>query len=1481
MKHFAHKSRLRSVISVAISAAMIVSLIVVPAFASTDATLGTLNAGTSGIAGYVTTDANGDPGTSNPGLNGTVSIAVTGTPGVNAFQVSAASYTATGLVTPVNQLSTPLNVITDTEQLRITVVDADAGNPALWAASQTPRVYWDATMTVTPTTTVQGVVDQINSYFAGLDLTSVAADAASARLLEGYFRVAATQPQAPSAGQAIRLTKTRAGLGSIVFAWDMDTPGADANPGVADVLFGEGIDWTIGSGAPNGFGMGTSPSNYSVNATFTPINGTAYSLNSGDTGVGSYDSATPYADEFNLNGVDAVTGQFTGLVIDNGFGYPWDDDWYIPMATANRATVMPGTISFDLGQGVRNPRYTEDDTWIVPNTGNNTIGTAVAGKVETFTVALDHPHVDAGFTRQGAINGIRVLYPKGFTFAPSNYATSSAQADGYGAQSVTTSNTEFGPMVTIENIQWPAEHPANEYLDVYTALRAPTQAGLYGPGAGSLTPDDGLKVWIRNVGTGLDEWVPLFCEPNNDGPLSIQVAPDAVAKVDLVKNADNRADGKVLLTAAAYDQYGNAVTGVTFNDPAINNDVHNTGTLSRTAPGDNSWVWNLSEVPMINTATLTYTVGLSTFTDAVSIDTIGVGEPAKVIIEPTDNKTAYAYGDYASFSLKLLDANNKGTSWMDDHDWHVYTALAVEQNGTERGSGMKFFNHGWSQSSNSSAVSALPGSFDFIGLNPLRGEQAITLVAQANAGMVLEAPFTTITVADAPSTWVHGVPTGISIVAEQPTPGDWAVDDDIYNDRAWYGVEKAQFGWALADGSDAVTFTAQVVDAFGDPVTGANVTGKNVYWDIERFTGTRGTFPTGQSYETTTDANGRSTASVKSFRATQDVRSVPGWSGPHGDDSWFTPVYVEVEDVTTVAQDWAHPCTDQVRTDNYGFTYFHGGQMDASLEQTVEGNDKDIVLVGDSVGYTAEVTDPAFGTAVAGWPIKFTTTFGSFDASGTKSLETVSGSDGKATVRVTSPDKGTAYITAIDRELAAITDSVDFTEWATRTEVLSTDVAGDRAVSAVRFWFENVKTGARLIWDNTTIAPFGKKDSGYWVYGRDAAGLLKHTNEVQNVTAVDTNADGKYDAYQGNIPALDSPTYTGPGDPALAAVPRLESAGERYALIGGSFWGGSMVNNVFFNGETILAAPARPTTTFVKTADLVAETSQFSEDVAVRGAGYTPGKTAPEFTDWVEVYLGDITSATSGAKYIGRAPVGRDGQLLPTGVWGYEQQNYLRRLSPGLYDITVDGLVFKNGLEVKNWFKQSWISIDNKTPEVSYIDGSKDHKIQVNAFGSEWMEVFGGSLRLSNYSDGNQTWSTFKLPANSMTNGLHNVVARIQWDDNYFTRAVAKYYIIHKMAFSSVKVSASGRKLNISGSVKAAAEANGSKNFAVKLTIQKRVNGTWKKYGSKTVSTNGAATNAYSTTYTVKSAGTYRVVASHSDSAHAASSKTSSSKSVK
>jgi hypothetical protein len=1478
VKHFAHKSRLRSVISVAISAAMIISLIVVPAFASTDATLGTLNAGTTGIAGYVTTDSNGDPGTSNPGLNGTVSIAVTGTPGVNAFQVSAASYTATGLVTPVNQLSTPLNVITDTEQLRVTVVDIDAGNPALWAPSQTPRVYWDATMTVTPTMTVQGVVDQINSYFAGLDLTSVAADAASARLLEGYFRVTATQPQAPSAGQAIRLTKTRAGNGSLVFAWDMDTPGADANPGVADVLFGEGIDWTIGSGAPNGFGVGTSPSNYSVDATFTPINGNAYSLNTPGTGVGAFDSATPFTNEFNLDGVDPVTGQFTGLLIDNGWATPWDNDWYIPMATANRATVMPGTITFDLGQGVRNPRYTEDDTEIVPNTGNNTIGTAVAGKVETYTVMLDHPHTSSGeaLPLQGTINGIRVLYPKGFSFAPSNYATSSAQDDGYGAQSVTTSNTEFGPMVTIENIQWPAVHGPNEYLDIYTALTAPTKAGLYGPGAGSLTPDDGLKVWVRNVGTGLDQWVPLFCDPNNDGPLSIQVAPDTVSRVDLVKNADNRADGKVLLTATAYDKFDNVVPGVVFNDPAINNDVHNTGSLARTAPGENSWVWNLSEVPMVNTATLTYTVGLSTFTDAVSVDTVGVGEPAQVIIEPVGGKTAYAYNDALFVSMKLVDANGKGTSWMDDHDWHVYSALAVEQDGDEHGTSQKYFNHGWSQSANSFSTSALPGTFEFSGLNPLWGEQAITLVAQANAGMVLEAPFTTITVAGEPSSWVHGVPVGVKVVADKPTPGDWAVNDDVYNNRGWYYLDKEQFGWALADGSDAVTFTVQVVDAFGDPVTGANVTGKNVYWDIERFTGTRGTFPTGQSYETVTDANGRSTASVKSFRATTGVRSLPGWSGPWGDDSWFTPVYVEVEDVTTAAQDWAHPCTSQVRSADYGFTYFHGGQMSASLEKTVEGDSKDIALVGDSVGYTAEVTDPAFGTPVAGWPIKFTTTFGSFDASGTKSLETVSGSDGKATVRVSSPDQGTAYVTAIDRELAAITDSVFFTEWATRTEVLSTDVAGDRALSRVRYWFENVKTGARLMWDNLApIYSLTNGDGGENVYGHDSAGLLHNTNQTINTAAVDTNADGKYDAYETDIPALDD-SYT-----KVSSVPRLESAGERYALIEGSFWGGAMVNNVFYNGEWIWPAPARPTTTFVKTADLAAETSQFSDYVSVRGAGYTPGKTAPEMTDWVEVFLGDITSATSSAKYIGRAPVGRDGQLLPTGVWDYYNDDYLRRMSPGLYDITVDGLVFKNGLEVKNWFKESWISIDNKTPEVSYLDGSKDHKVQVNAFGGNVYDVYGGSLMLRNYADGEQTWSTYVLPAGSQTNGLHNLSAKIRWDDSYITRVVTKYYIIHKMSFSSVKVSASGRKLNISGSVKAAAEANGSKNFAVKLTIQKRVNGVWKKYGSKTVSTNGAATNAYSTTYTVKSAGTYRVVASHSDAAHSASSKTSSSKSVK
>ena len=300
---------------------------------------------------------------------------------------------------------------------------------------------------------------------------------------------------------------------------------------------------------------------------------------------------------------------------------------------------------------------------------------------------------------------------------------------------------------------------------------------------------------------------------------------------------------------------------------------------------------------------------------------------------------------------------------------------------------------------------------------------------------------------------------------------------------------------------------------------------------------------------------------------------------------------------------------------------------------------------------------------------------------------------------------------------------------------------------------------------------------------------------------------------------------------------------------------------------------------------------------SLSGNGYTPGMKMPEQSDMVEVYLGDITKAydpldlTHVQPFLGVAYVGKDGSLLPVGIWNH---GAVARMAPGFYDITVDGLVFKDGLEIKNPFNSSdmaWISIDGKRGDVVYINGSKSHVVQFNARGADSRTLFAGSLELAQDMPNS---GRYTLQPNSMTGGKRTMFGTAVWNESnsvlddilgalgkggFTVTTQQAFYVQQSLKLSSTSLSASGRTLKLSGKVAGPAEANGSTAFAMKVQFQKKTNGKWKNYGA--VKTVAASNGKYAFSYRPASKGTYRAKVSHSDMAHPSSYKYSNSKASK
>ncbi len=1456
MKSLSKKSGFRSATSVALSLALLLSLVAIPAFGADPAipttyVAGSLVAGSTGIASVV-------EATYPEGLVGTVTVETSCTPYV-----------------PAEILLQPLGNPTLGGS---TVANDPAALTLRIAAQGVDGSVLTTDVVCQASDTFDAVLARVNSQVGAA--SSVPDDVKIFAGRKGDFN----QPY-------FRLQKAGATPNpSYLQIWDTYTAGPLLK-GVADLLvFGPASiteQRDTGPALPGNSGDGSRVQGNGANGTvepfpangwyFDPLLGSRFAtatIEYGSWAEGVVGRANWRAQ------VDTMTGQYTGIrIIDTGSSVEPTISAYL--ATASRsASIGTGKLTFRLGNGERKPAANYGVT-IAPNTGSPfKTGTVVAGKTETFTVTAPLPAVPADWAGlEDAYNGIRVLYPKEFTFSGTGNATASPAP---ASQSVVTSNTAYGPMVTVTGFVTAAG--VVPPITVQSTLVATQTAGVYNT----------VKVWIRNVGTNGETWVPLFCPPNS--PMSISVAPDVVSRVGMEAER-NRAGGKTLLRAIAYDKFNNKIPNPVFPTPTISGTSD--GAAIAAGPTSDQFIWTLAKTAGANTANVSY----ASVAGSLTVNTTGIGEPATIKVVPVDSdgkhwgtpKTTWLNAENPAFYLQLVDANGNPTSFLNDSagfedDLFSFRSVSVE--GVDHSRNNIHIEHLWSRSSFtlSGPYSGIPGNFGF---GSAFGPDTWTLLATANGGIVAPAPSSTITISAKDPAKV-GVPAKLRVSAVATAPAEYAVNDYIYNDKS-DDFDDSAFGYAKGDGTESVALTAQVVDAYGTPVTGSTVANVPLTFTLDKFAGANGILPTGYVYDTRTDASGVATVTVKAYRGTFKTEYVPDF----GDSSWFTPIRASIAITSTT--DWANPCSAATAWEGYGFTYFHGGQMSASLEQTPECEDKDVLLADgtDSAKFEACVKDPAFLTPVANWGVKFTTNFGSFDASGTKTVETTTGADGKASVTIkssTANDAKTpkATLWAIDRQRTAVMKEVTFTDWKAVAQVLEpTKRAGDRAYAKVRVSYENFKTGAKLMWDKCDGA--FSADSAH-VYGPQlacqasgchgpclpdpcsdmAATCALHTNHTKwaSKAETDTNGDGKYDSVDILIPAKDAEddSHT------------LESAGKRYALVGGSVTGRMWNGTVFYNQKSIVAAYARPEVNFIKEATLNAEGTQFSTGMSVTGTKFTPGEGAPDYVDAVDIYLGDITTvdtmqlADSGPFHgqdphlLGKAYVGRDGSLLPVVAASAK----LAQMAPGSYDITVDGLVFKNGLTIKNMFGMASVVIGNakRASGVYFVNPRMKYPVNVNAFGADKVEVWAGATKLA-YSS---STGMFTLPASRIPAGLSYITAKAMWSNGYTTVVNVKVYRQSPLKFTTPSLAVSGRTLRVAGKVSGTPEINGSTAFLIRVSFQRNISGRWVTQSVKYVR---ASRGAYRAAATANAAGVWRAVVFHYDAAHPTSQKASNSKSVR
>ncbi len=164
----------------------------------------------------------------------------------------------------------------------------------------------------------------------------------------------------------------------------------------------------------------------------------------------------------------------------------------------------------------------------------------------------------------------------------------------------------------------------------------------------------------------------------------------------------------------------------------------------------------------------------------------------------------------------------------------------------------------------------------------------------------------------------------------------------------------------------------------------------------------------------------------------------------------------------------------------------------------------------------------------------------------------------------------------------------------------------------------------------------------------------------------------------------------------------------------------------------------------------------------------------------------------------------------------------------------------------------------------------------MDAIGSTAIEVWAGPTKLA----GTLSSGLFILPADRLKAGYNNITARAIWENGSFQVGSAKVFRMSKPRFTYPTMTASGRLLTIRSRMIAPAEANGAKNFLVRIGVQRLVNGVWKTYMYKNVRAN-ASTGNVAAQIRVKGAGKYRAFVYHSDLSHSTAMRTGTTLNVK
>lgn len=1000
--------------------------------------------------------------------------------------------------------------------------------------------------------------------------------------------------------------------------------------------------WTDGStqGTDYSGPLGGSFGGYGIVATFTPTLGNAFpvGVTMGHMNGAKFES-----------GVETSTGFLTAFSftqLDGGNGNNPGYNFVGHTASESAAEgIAPGKFSFVSNDGVRDLQ-----------TGPVTAATATTGAPEAecaATQTVTFSITPTGTTQYGgdrdALNGVKITLPAGFSWN----ATPTA-ADVSIPASVTVSGNE----VTIDHFI--AKGGASAFTFT-PSIKNSSVKGIYMFG-----------MQLRNVGGAYT----AFTGTNyNSGYTGFPVTEGSkVANIVATAGSIN-AGGYSKICFTLYDKCGNEITNAHPFQAVI---------ATQPAPGGSLWL-SAGQQPSQPT-TLTGTTAaspqcfyLKTSTTAgvsqvvittdntsspnatVTVDTTNVGPPCKLVIATVDGKTSYPSTMTPQFVITVVDKDGHPTSFLRDRDMH---AKAVEAN-----------NGSW----------------------PTDG-------IEIPQGMSSSAPFVIAPAPDAPTTWTvsawdeqgevapsnllnidfggtldAGVAYRLKITAVKPIPtNNMGREEALYGTPNLWGYQASQFGWAQACPtcpSDNVTFTAQVVDRFGNPVKypGLRVEVAKDAGDEEDFW----TFPgvisggtgPGGSTVATTNADGQVTVSVSSKEPSR-LRTVgdlyDGYNGGGGvadvsAETWFTPFSF---DSTLSAGN---------NSADYGFAFFD------CADTPMLKNSKCVALADgqDSITFSATINSVAFDTPLAGVPVKFLTDFGTLSNEGTVTTD----AQGKVSVTLTSSQVGDAHVKLVmangwpAQDSAYSFDEVNFTDVVPHVQAVSSPrQAGGTATGQFKVWWTKLGSSTPINFDQ-----YGGFDMGDALIDVLPYGDYEFTKV--ETTTVDGKVVGNALIYTITPGCSSEGTRTFmisycPDDRPRTTVPNVQNVSDHAPFL-------ELTNGIFVQ-KTFWAGKAQDSILFTNQSQLHVTYNLATHATTISGSNFLPG-------DALVGRLADISIPASepafGEQDLGHITICGDGTVKNEYRYSdspYHYLQYLTCLEPGTYDLEADCMSFPGALTVIN-----------------------------------------------------------------------------------------------------------------------------------------------------------------------------------------------------